>query len=253
MGDAIVIEVVDKFADLVETELKGRAPEGLREIDNVRPLQLVPTWVNSLVRKSDPDTAREVRRIWNKVVEQFLKVPFVARHHFNLIKWGLRLSEGLTFAALDRIVRRVIKWLTWLAGISRLANWVACRLGLSSDVYKCAQREKAFVDDAEISYIVYGHTHRHEIVPLRTASATEGKPKAAYLNAGTWRAVFDLVPSRSKNKEFFPYHVMTYLAFFNKDERKDPGFETWSGSFESPIVRDETLLRKVQSLMPWAA
>ena len=66
--------------------------------------------------------------------------------------------------------------------------------------------------------------------------AKEGKRKSAYLNSGTWRAVFDLACSRPQDADFFGYHVMTYLSFFKDDEREDCEFEAWSSSLEAPIV-----------------
>lgn len=246
LGDAVVIELVDRFAHLVETDLGPQAPRGLREIDNVRPLDMVPAWLDGVLRRSDPAAARRVRMIWNQVVEDFLRVPFVKQHHSSL-KWGLRLTEGMSFSSLGRIVPWAKNVLTSLAGISPLLNKAMCSLGVGADVYMCALGEPSFADP-EISYIVYGHTHRHEIVPLRTANTAAGKPKSAYLNAGTWRAVFDLARSRPKDADFFGYHVMTYLSFFKDDERKEREFETWSGSFESPMMRDETRLRKVQPI-----
>ncbi len=235
LGDAVVIELVDRFAELVVQKLKARAPKDLCEIDNVRPLELVPTWIDGLLRKCDPDTARDVRDIWNQVVNDFLRIPFV-RQHRSSIKWGLRMTEGMSFSALGRIVPWAKNVLTSMASISPALNELLCRFGASADVYPCALKEPAFVEP-DISYIVYGHTHKHEIVPLRTILQRPGKPKAAYLNAGTWRAVFDLARSQPKDAEFFGYHVMTYLSFFKDDERRDREFETWSGSFESPFMR----------------
>jgi hypothetical protein len=234
LGDAVVIELVDRFAYLVEKRLGERAPKDLREIDNVRPFELVPTWIDGLLRRTDRDTAREVRKIWNEVADDFLKLPFVRQHHSS-IKWGLRLTEGMSFSSLGKIVPWGKNVLTSLAAVSPALNGLLCKFGASSEVYPCALKEPAFADP-EISYIVYGHTHRQEIVPLRTSTNAAGKPKSAYLNSGTWRAVFDLAQARPKDAEFFEYHVMTYLSFFKDDERRDREFETWSGSFESPMM-----------------
>lgn len=235
LGDAVVIELVDRFAELVKQRLDGRAPKELCEIDNIRPLELVPTFIDGLLRKCDHDTAHEVRTTWNEVVDDFLSIPFVRQHHSSL-KWGLRITQGLSFASLGRLVPWAKNVLTSFATVSSWLNTLLCRFGASSDMYLCALREPAFAEN-EISYIVYGHSHRHEIVPLRNAMGIPGKPKSAYLNAGTWRAVFDLARFQPGKAEFFGYHVMTYLSFFNDEERREREFETWSGSFESPFMR----------------
>jgi UDP-2,3-diacylglucosamine pyrophosphatase LpxH len=235
LGDAIVIELVDRFADKVKQDLGASAPRGLEEIDNVRPVELVPAWVNGLLGRSKPEVACQVRDIWNKVVEDFLKVPFVEKYP-SIVKRCLRLSEGwFALAALGRIVPALRSLVTSAATISPRLDKKLFRRGYSGDLYIGALDEPVFRNrDPEISYIVYGHSHHHEIVPLQTA--TEERRKAAYLNAGTWRAVFELARSRPKDEEFFGYHVMTYLCFFKDDEREDGKFETWSSSLESPIV-----------------
>jgi hypothetical protein len=214
IGDAIVIELLDRFTETVRKELGGRGPKELCEIDNVRPMELIPVWLDGLLKQSaDPEAARAVRRIWDGVVEDFLDIDFVKRHR-DPFKWGLRLTEGFSFSNLGRIV-------PWGARMVR-------RLGLMADYAKFARREKAFADP-KYSYVVFGHTHHHEVVPLRTA-ARGGGPEGIYLNSGTWRAVFD----RAKDGDFFGYRVMTYLAFFNGSERHGSSFEAWSASLEYP-------------------
>jgi len=230
----VVTVLVDRFPYEVEEQFGKKVAEGLKEIDNVRPLDLIPTWVDGLLRRNpDPKEASQVREIWNEVAAEFLRNDFVQRHHSSL-KWGLRLSEGMSFRGLGKIVPWAKNLVTSAGSLSPLLNKLVCRLGLSDDYYTWALREEAF-KDPNISYIVYGHTHRHEIVPLRSG-ASGGTERDVYINSGTWRAVYDLSRYRPKDEEFFGYHVMTYLAFFKGDERKGKAFETWSGSLESPMT-----------------
>jgi len=79
-------------------------------------------------------------------------------------------------------------------------------------------------------------------VPLRTGTPAGRKGNVVYINSGTWRAVYDLAQYRPNDEEFFGYHVMTYVAFFEGDERKGKAFETWSGSLESPTMGSGTQL-----------
>jgi UDP-2,3-diacylglucosamine pyrophosphatase LpxH len=242
LGDAIVIELVDRFTYEAKNKMKGQVPKELCEIDNVRPLDLIPNWIDGLLHKPrNQPQAGTVRTIWNDVVGNFLRLSFV-KQHAGYFRWGLRLSKGMSFRALGRIVPWAANLLTSFAKVSPWIDKLVRWLGLSDDMYLCALREKAFHDPA-ISYIVYGHTHRHEIVPLRAGNTTGAANKVVYINSGTWRLVYDPAQYRPKDEEFFGYHVMTYLAFFNDRERKDRSFETWSGSFESPKLRSETKLR----------
>jgi UDP-2,3-diacylglucosamine pyrophosphatase LpxH len=243
LGDAVVIELVDRFAFEVEQQLKhkiaeGRTDvwEGLREIDNVRPVYLVPKWVDGLLKRNADakEVTDQVREIWNRVVNDFLKIKFVKRHRSTL-KWGLRLFEGMSFRDLGKIIPWGENLLTSFGSIFPRFNKLLCRWGLSDSYYPYALGEKSFHQE-EISYIVYGHTHRHEIVPLRTGKASDGNQSVVYINSGTWRAVYEQDRYRPKDEEFFGYHVMTYLAFFENDERKGKAFETWSGSLEYPMM-----------------
>lgn len=79
-------------------------------------------------------------------------------------------------------------------------------------------------------FVVFGHTHHHEIVALDDP-IHDGKPvEQIYVNSGTWRAVHELAQAHPGKHRFLGFHVMTYLAFFKDDERKRRGSETWSGA-----------------------
>ena len=58
LGDAIVIELVNRFAREVDRELCEDLPagvlDGLKEIDNIRPILLVPVWIDGLLERSCP-------------------------------------------------------------------------------------------------------------------------------------------------------------------------------------------------------
>jgi hypothetical protein len=218
---------VDRFVDEVKRQLKNDAPQGLEEIDCVRPLTMISAWVDSLLLKStnsaDPG---QVRNIWNRIVDDFLANPFVKQHRSS-IKWGLKLSEKFSVRALGKLVPKAASLLSALGTVS---PWLAARLRLTDDYSASALNDGAF-GDPKISYIVYGHTHHYELVPLRAGLPVGGNWEVVYLNSGTWKPVLDRAKS---NKDFFPYTVMAYLAFFRGLERKGKAFETWSGSLEHP-------------------
>src|SRR5262249_10559218 len=65
LGDAIVIELLDRFGVAVRQKLGIRLPDacgiGLKEIDNVRPLSIIPIWVDGLLANTcAPDLAKEI-------------------------------------------------------------------------------------------------------------------------------------------------------------------------------------------------
>ncbi len=217
LGDAIVIELLNRFSEEVVRQMGSQLPppciSGLREIDNVRPLLDVPGWLSDLLgRLCTRDQADQVKAIWNRIADAFLALPFVRRHNTLEclgLRFGLRFSTGASIAGLT--------------GISGLLQ----RMQLGREEDYSAHAVTDLRDNAR--FVVYGHTHGPEVVPLR-AGEPPG-PSRLYLNSGTWRAVHTRV--RDASQEFGGYHVMTYLAFFKGDERKGRAYESWTGTLES--------------------
>ncbi|MCH7812714.1 MAG: hypothetical protein IID40_01710 [Planctomycetes bacterium] len=236
LGDAIVIELLNRFAQGVagdkSIDLNARCLAGLREVDNVRPLLLVPVWINGLLDQwcADKTQAKKVKQVWDGLVDEFLKLPFVrARDKFfqlndlvDKLERGLRLSTGFSLRRLSQ----VLVWWNEHVGTGRDA------------FYKHALGERAF-RNRNARFIVYGHTHRHEVVPLDSVSNGDELINQIYLNSGTWRRVHELARSNPKEQEFIDYDVMTYLAFFKEDERGGRRFESWSGVLDPPPHRAE--------------
>lgn len=227
LGDAIVTELLNRFPAEVETQLQGQLPndcvDGLKEIDNVRPLLLIPVWVDGLLRRtcSSPMQVKAVKKIWDDLADQFLAVPFVQKRDspwnpfddVDKLEYALKFSKGVSFQA-----------------IGRLAAWAQERTHGSEAPFSAnALREQAF-RSRTAKFIVYGHTHREEVVPL---DLTFGGGKALqqfYLNAGTWRRVHELAQSTPSDQEFVGYDVMSYVLVYKDDERRGRPFETWTGS-----------------------
>ena len=94
---------------------------------------------------------------------------------------------------------------------------------------KYALKEKAFLEK-KANYIVYGHAHDYEIVPLDIASTSLQGKSQLYFNSGTWRAFYALARYKPEAKHFVPYETLSYLTFFKEDQREGKHFETWSGA-----------------------
>jgi hypothetical protein len=226
LGDAIVVELLNKFPEEVQKQLGDELPNecalGLREIDNVRPLMIVPVWISGLLRRTCPDAmAKKIKGVWDELVDQFLALSFVQQHHsvtqlfddVSKLEWALKFAKGVS-----------------LANLSKIVEWCKLRLAIREGAfYPHAFIEPEF-KNRNARYIVYGHTHHHEIVPLDTVETDTGFLEQIYVNSGTWRAVHELAQLHPAEQEFVGYHVMTYLAFFKDDERKGRGFESWSGA-----------------------
>jgi len=224
LGDAIVVELVDKFAMQVsqEVNLPAACVAGLREIDNLRPTFVIPVWVDSLLKRTCPDTGlqMQVKAVWDGLVDYLLGLDFVRKHHsfFHLfdnvdqLEWALKFSKGVS-----------------KGNFSRLYAWIAEKSATQdSSYYPQAAAEGAFKSRAARA-IVYGHTHVYEMVPLDSLVVNNAFLDQVYFNSGTWRPYHQLSRVHPEQEEFVKFQLMTYLAFFKDDERGGRPFETWSG------------------------
>ncbi len=189
----------------------------------MRPMLVIPIWINSLLANTcrDQEQAQKVKEVWDELAEDFLNVPFVRSHDqpFNPLDRVDKLELALKFSK---------KMSLQIA--SRLVAWARERGGESDITYhQTAFSEPAFINRTA-KYIVHGHTHHHEIVPLRSSILGGKRFEQMYLNSGTWRRVHELARFRSREQAFQGYHEMTYFAFYRDGERKGRPFEVWSGT-----------------------
>jgi len=234
IGDAIVIDLLNRFCATVERQLGQELPAeclaGLRQIDHVRPLLLAPVWVDSLLQRTctDRKLAQEVKRIWDAVADRFLNLPFVRE-----------CAEYLPALTLDKLAIA----LKFSKGVSlhllgQLFSWVSEKLPCANErpTAQDAMSEPAF-KNRRARTIVYGHTHDQQLVPLRVAPDTAGLFQQTYVNTGTWRVLNQRVPFQGDPPEFVSHWVMTYVGLYQGDERGGRSFETWSGTLALPAGR----------------
>jgi UDP-2,3-diacylglucosamine pyrophosphatase LpxH len=225
LGDAIVIDLLNRFAVEVqqdpaftaETEVISR----LKEIDNVRPLLGVPAWVQGICNEY-PGVEEGLHKTWNRLVDNFFNIPFVKGHgHFgpdslDLLKTAMRLSSSLSFSRLKDIV----------------GNKLVRHFYGPSDGFKRFAYNEAALKSNNVKYVIYGHTHHAEQVPLDVVPIPkQGVAEKIYFNTGTWRKVFEQTCFDEDKCEFVGWHVGTFVLFYLKTEREESRcYETWSGS-----------------------
>ena len=225
LGDVIVIELVNRFPHEVDKlNVPQSLKENLKEIDNVRPLFFIPLWIDGSLRRSGASRKQinEIKSVWDKLVDKFLDIKFVKSQDsfwnplddVDKLEAILKFSKGISLSTLGKIV-----------------NWFGKNIPTKVEsYYKKAMTESAF-KNRSAQFIVYGHTHRNEVISLDITKLQQGKElKQIYLNTGTWRRVHTLAQLNTKDAEFIDYNIMTYLAFFKGDERFGRPFETWSGA-----------------------
>jgi len=227
LGDAVVVELIDRFAMTVREEMANQLPPallaGLNEIDNLRPTFIIPVWIDGLLRKTcpnEPGLQKKVKDVWDSMVDDLIKLDFVQQHHsfFHLfdkvedLEWGLKFSKGVSHGNL-----------------SRLYAWISEKFGTKEKSYYPNALSEVNFKNRTARFIVYGHTHWHETVPLASILTDEGILNQIYINSGTWRPYHELARPHPEQEEFVGYEVMTYLSFFKDDERGGRLFESWSG------------------------
>ncbi len=234
LGDVIVIELLNRFGKQVERELGDDLPvsamAGLREIDNIRPLLLIPVWIDGLLERCcpQPSIRKEVKKIWDTLADEFLDQPFVRQRD----TWcPVDMVDGLQ-KALKFSRRLSVGWASWVA------QWINELRGAGSgSYYHHALTEQDF-RNRRAKHIVYGHTHHSEVVPLDASYAEGYVLHQAYFNSGTWRRVHEQTQFAPREHEFIPADTLTYLAFFKDDQRNGRPYETWTGTLGiSPLAQ----------------
>jgi UDP-2,3-diacylglucosamine pyrophosphatase LpxH len=229
LSDVIVIELIARFLQHVESELADQMSAttwtALCEIDQVRPILLVPAYLESVLeRTATPVIRNRIKRMWDYMVEQLLHLEIVRRHSAAS---PVDLLDGLA-AALKFGRRDSQSW------ISRTLSFVASLRGATSTSYAAHALAEADFRNRRARHIVYGHTHQHEIVPLDASHADGYVLNQTYFNAGTWRRCYAPTQMAAGTHELVASDAFTLLAFYQGDERSGRTHETWSATLAPP-------------------
>jgi UDP-2,3-diacylglucosamine pyrophosphatase LpxH len=227
LGDAFAVEILNRFPVEVERRLGNELPpkfvESLRELVNIRPVLATPLWISSQMRQNNVPAAeqKKLKDLWDEMSNEFLKLKFVQESNipFKLdavdgLEMAIRLTDRFSFRTIDRLV-----------------VWIRKKFGSEEITFAShALKEEAFLNHTA-QFVVYGHTHHHEVVPLDSFPGALRPTNQMYFNSGTWHPYYDLAINKPEEQKFIPYQVQTYLSFYENNERLGRRFETWSGSF----------------------
>jgi hypothetical protein len=230
LGDVFAVEILNRFSVAAREKFKDKLPEklieSLSELVNVRPALATPLWISSQLRQNNvsAEDQEAFKDLWDSLCRDFLKQDPVRaadkKFKLDIVDWlklGIGVIDKFSFQAIDDIV-------VWI----RRKFWTDDEIKF----FTHALKEKAF-QDGDAQFVVYGHTHHHEIVPLDSVPAQQEPTNQMYINSGTWHTYFDLAVNKPKEQKFISYQVLTYLCFFKDGERLGRRFETWSGAFSS--------------------
>jgi hypothetical protein len=233
LGDAIVIDLTLRFVRQLVDEMASDLPvaflNALSEIDNVRPLPLVPVWLEGLLERTCHQTVvrKQVKRIWDQTVTRMIADDFV-----NEVCRTGPISIDSLVAALMIGSRAPGDW------ASSIRRWLCETRGAASESYGQHALAEPDFRNRRARHIVYGHTHIAESVPLEASSADGFVLNQLYFNAGTWRNVHRPTYFDSTAGEFIGAESLTYLSFFQGDERQGRPYESWSGFVGSTATED---------------
>ena len=225
LSDAIVIDLVGRFAAEVEAAMGDSLPVAtLLELLNWTicarcswcPSGSTDCWSGPVRPWRCGSASRRSGTAWPTSSSPALRPPARPLECTDLVdglaralKYSKRTSSGWSSA--------ILQWLQKIRGAE------------SPSYYPHALSEADF-RNRRAKHVVYGHTHAAQCLPLDASYAEGCVLDQMYFNAGTWRRVHGQTLFTPGGHEFIASDAMTYLAFFQGDERGGRPYETWSGT-----------------------
>jgi UDP-2,3-diacylglucosamine pyrophosphatase LpxH len=220
LSDIYSSEVIFRFPLELERrygrEMPPAALTAARELTNVRPLLAAPLWLQRQLRSltTSPRFDKMFKDTWNDVVEHFMALDEVRAQtrllgtsELNALRLLLMISKGAPFKT-----------------ISEISAWLTRRFGETG--LSLARRARREVDILQnrAHFVVYGHTHNHEVVVLDGQRVNSCEAAQVYINTGAWGTYHNLEAS---NKT----HMLTCIALYRDGERGGRKFENWWANF----------------------
>jgi hypothetical protein len=226
LGDAFTMEVCNRYPEELKRrpDLDPEIVDNLRYITNVRPALATPLWISGQMTRLSNEhlitgmNEKDIKKIWDDLCDKFINLKFVRDKDtplFDMVdkmELAIKVSKLISLDTLDNLIYKIQN--------RRL-------FGGDNSFSQFALNEPAFRDDTA-RYIVYGHTHHQETIPL---DYDDHGGNQIYFNSGTWHTYFDLARKNPTEKKFVPYKALTYITFYKEDEHDDRHFETWSGAY----------------------
>ncbi len=230
--DVIVIELIARFLQHIENEMADEMSaatwSALCEIDQIRPLLLIPAAMETMLeRTATPAVRNRIKRIWDYMVEQMLHLEIVGQ---MAAACPVDLIDGLA-ASLKFGRRDSHNW------IGRTMNFVNSLRGTTSSSYAPHAIAEADFRNRRARHIVYGHTHQAETVPLDASHADGYVLNQTYFNAGCCRRSYQPMQMLTGSHELAASDAFTLLCFYQGDERTGRTHETWTGTL-APMTAD---------------
>ncbi len=238
LGDVINILVVNRFVKLIAGRLESHGysldlisniKSHLYDIEYLRPLSLLPFWIESIanIYCDHPECEKKkesIESIFRSVILELHKDPWIIKYlskklhvprfflifFINLTAWFPKTLSALSFV-ISKLLRR-----------THSNNF-------QNEVAKSMHEEKGY------RMIVFGHTHIPTVAAL--------SPKGYYCNTGSWTPVINLFKYSEHKLSHMEY--LTAEPDFKKVERS--GILEIAKDLELPESSPSFLLKTVQS------
>jgi UDP-2,3-diacylglucosamine pyrophosphatase LpxH len=213
--------------DEVTTEVIAHFRQELERIDNVRPPSAVIHW---LTRHFKEDLDQQLlRTCLGQALTNFQGQPYVkwwfssAGHDkwYNPLDEADRLQlllEGLEHLTLGRVLSAL-----------KLYDRFAAYNPFDRYAENAGKEEAVKGDEPRVCFVVNGHTHHPESVPLRMVGAGATEREVTYVNVGSFRPT----PTVTRDgRHFVTNDALGYAIFYRMDERPGatgPTCELWTG------------------------
>ena len=222
MSDLITTELFARLtyeasllpADGVSQEVLDKFRRDLEQIDNVRPTSSIVKWLARHFSSADE------KRLLGACVDRALN----NYNNQEYVKWWLSSaghdSMWTPFDEADRIE-------SLLEGLKRI--WMG-KSDLAMKVYEkfasydpyaryldhASQEAKLAEAGSKVQYVVYGHTHHAEHVPLGHVGEGADRRMAHYVNVGSVRPTHTVTRDGA---DFFVNEALDFAIFYKQDEK----------------------------------
>jgi UDP-2,3-diacylglucosamine pyrophosphatase LpxH len=227
LGDIFAMEMLNRYPLEVARHLGNELPvalvDSLRKLTNIRPALATPLWISGQIKQhaQNRKMETELKRIWDNMGQEFLSMDVVRQQdrafQFDMVD-ALQIVLGISRRTSFKRINDIVIWV-------REKMW-----GGKISYIDYALEEPAFLK-GNARYIAYGHTHHHEVVPLDSDGTPPTTAYQMYMNTGCWQSYYTLTVKNPKEQKFVPYQMLSYLIYYQGDQRGGRHFEAWSGSF----------------------
>ena len=240
IGDVMACEYASKIAPLVQSYLpedhpnRARIAERLRDVVDVRPFTGMVRWVMWQSQQTDQSTRDSVNRAMCEAAQSVHDTPFTKEWYKRHDRMGWDHADQ--FQAFLRLLRS-FKPMNYNR-ILRAAETFAVFQGHSDRYAKAAaedfRRLDGHPDGDQIYYLMYGHTHVANQVPIEVIGEAPTERYRVYFNTGTWRPTHRMLLG---GDGFASWKEITYALVYRPGEVVSgghimgyPALEAWTGT-----------------------